>query len=121
QPGVPEDQQYLSSGDTILGEDVLSLDELMERVAKSLDQFTGNGKTGENLNQTIANLRSITDSLNAALGQQRRSLVNIVKNIEGFSASAKNVADHFDQILQANRDEFKEAIHNLKETLEKSN
>ena len=84
QPDTPEEDQRLHSGDTLLGEDSLSLDELMERVAKSLDQFTGNGKTAENLNATIANLRSITDSLNAALGQQRRSLVNIVKNIEGF-------------------------------------
>jgi len=121
QPDIPEEEQRLHSGDTILGEDSLSLDELMERVAKSLDQFTGNGKTAENLNATIANLRSITDSLNAALGQQRRSLVNIVKNIEGFSAYAKSAAAHLDDILTSNKEEFKEAVHELKETLEKSN
>lgn len=119
--GSPEEDQRLHSGDTLAGEDVLSLDELMERVAKSLDQFTGNGKTAENLNATIANLRSITDSLNAALGQQRRALVDIVQNFDGFTAYAKSAAAHLDDILASNKAEIKEAIHNLKETLDKTN
>jgi len=38
----------------------------------------------------MENLRHITDSLNAALGQQRQSLINIVKNVEDFSAHAKS-------------------------------
>lgn len=120
-PGAPEESQRLNNGDTIVGDDVLSLDELMERVAKSLDQFTGGGKTGENFTATIANLRSITDSLNAALGQQRRSLTNIVRNIEEFSAHAKSAAAHLDDVLSSSKEEAKAAIHNLKETLDKTN
>lgn len=119
--GATESDQRLHSGDTIVGKDTLSLDELMERVAKSLDQFTGNGTTGANLSATIANLRSITDSLNAALGQQRTALVNIVKNVESFSREAKEAAAHLNDILASSKEELKEAIHNLKETLEKSN
>ncbi len=121
QEGSPEEDQLVKNEATILGEDVLSLDELMERVAKSLDQFTGNGKTGENLSATIANLRSITDSLNAALGQQRRALVNIVQNVEAFTSSAKSAAAHLDDVLSGSKEEIKQAIHNLKETLDKSN
>src|SRR6185437_14033311 len=119
-PGRSDEEQRLRSGDTIQGEDSLSLDELMERVAKSLDEFTGNGKTGQNFSATVANLRSITDSLNAALGQQRQSLVNIVKNVEGFSAYAKSAAEHLDDVLASSKEEIKTAIHELKETLEKS-
>ena len=93
----------------------------MERVAKSLDDVTGGGKLGSNLNATMANLRSITDSLNAAIGQQRQSLINIVKNIEGFSEHAKSVAEHLDDVMTSSKEEIKSAIHNLKETLDKSN
>ncbi len=121
EPGIPEENQRLHSGDTMMGEDVIDIEELVQRVAKSLDQFTGNGKIGDNLNATIANLRSITDSLNAAVGQQRRQLVNIVNNIEGFSSHAKSVAAHLDDVLKNSKEEIKTAIHNLKETLDKMN
>jgi phospholipid/cholesterol/gamma-HCH transport system substrate-binding protein len=121
ESGIPEDNQRMRSGDTIIGEDAIDIEEMVERVAKTLDQFTGSGKFGENLNATMSNLRSITDSLNAALGQQRRQLVNIVNNIEGFSSHAKSVAAHFDDVMQHSKEEIKLAIHNLKETLEKMN
>ena len=121
EPGIPESDQRIHSGDTIASKDTLSIDELMERVAKSLDDVTGGGKLGSNLNATMENLRHITDSLNAALGQQRQSLVNIVKNVEDFSAHAKSVAEHLDDILTTRSEEIKSAIHNLKETLDKSN
>lgn len=121
QPGLPEDAQRLNSGDTIKGQDTIALDELVERVAKSLDQFTGDGKMAGNLNATLANLRSITDSLNAALGQQRQSLVTIVKNIEGFSSYAKSVGAHLDEILSIGKKDIEIAIHALKDTLERLN
>lgn len=121
EPGLPEDAQRLKSGDTLTGQDALSIDELLERVAKSLDDITGGGALGSNLNATMANLRSITDSLNAALGQQRRSLINIVKNVEDFSTHAKSVAAHLDEVLTQSKEEVKAAIHNLRETLDKSN
>jgi len=121
EPGIPEDDQRLSGGDTLIGEDVIDLEELVERVAKSLDQFTGDGKLGENLSATFSNLRSITDSLNAAIGHQRRQMVNIVNNIEGFSSRAKSVAAHVDDVLTQHKEEIKVAIHNLKETLERMN
>ena len=120
-PATPAEDQELRSGDTIRGQDSLSIDELMEHVAKSLDEVTGGGKLGSNLNATMENLRHITDSLNAALGEQRQSLVNIVKNVEDFSAHAKSVAAHLDDILSSSKEEIKTAIHNLKETMDKSN
>ena len=120
-PDISEEDQRLPSESTIKGQDSLSLDELMERVAKSLDDVTGGGKLGSNLNATMENLRHITDSLNAALGQQRQSLINIVQNIEGFSAHAKSVAEHLDDVMTSSKEEIKSAIHNLKETLDKSN
>jgi phospholipid/cholesterol/gamma-HCH transport system substrate-binding protein len=115
------ESQRVRSGDTLVGEESLSLDELMERVAKSLDDVTDGGKLGSNLNATMANLRSITDSLNAAIGQQRQSMINIVKNTEDFTAYAKSVAAHLDDVLSHSKEEIKEAIHNLRETLDKSN
>jgi len=121
EPGFPAEDQKLKSGDTIKGTDSLSLDELMERVAKSLDDVTGGGKLGSNLNATMENLRHITDSLNAAVGQQRQSLINIVKNFEDFTAHAKSVAANLDDVMQSSKEEIKSAIHNLKETLDKSN
>jgi len=121
EPDIPEEDQRLHSGDSILSKDTLSMDELMERVAKSLDDVTGGGKLGSNLNATMENLRHITDALNAALGQQQQSLINIVKNVEDFSAHAKSVAAHLDDVMTSSTEEVKSAIHNLKETLEKSN
>lgn len=123
-PGHEDDTQTgtpVHNGETLQGEESLSLDELMERVAKSLDDVTGGGKLGQNLNATMANLRSITDSLNAAIGQQRQSMINIVKNTEDFTAYAKSVAAHLDDVLSNSKEEIKEAIHNLKETLDRSN
>jgi phospholipid/cholesterol/gamma-HCH transport system substrate-binding protein len=121
EPGIEEHNQRLHNGDTIVGEDVIDIEELVERVAKSLDSFTGNGKFGDNLNATMSNLRSITDSLNGALGQQRQQLVNIVNNIEGFSSHAKSVAEHFDDIMTHSKQEIEDAIHNLKETVTRMN
>ncbi len=121
EPGGSEEDQKLRSGDTIRGKETLSIDELMERVAKSLDEVTGGGKLGSNLNVTMENLRHITDSLNAAVGQQRQSLVNIVKNFEDFSAHAKSVAAHLDDVLSSSKEEIKSAIHSVKETMDKSN
>ena len=121
EPGTPEEEQVLHNGDSIKGKDTLSIDELMERVAKSLDDVTGGGKLGSNLNATMENFRHISDALNAALGQQRQSLINIVKNAEDFSAHAKSVAEHLDDILKGSKEEIKSAIHNMKETLDKSN
>src|ERR1019366_8121937 len=43
-PAFPDKDQLLHSGDTIVGKDALSIDELLERVAKSLDDVTGGGK-----------------------------------------------------------------------------
>src|SRR5258708_14692555 len=92
----------------------------MERVAKSLDEVTGGGKLGSNLNATMENLRHITDSLNAAVGQQRQALVDIVKNVHDFTVHAKSVAAHLDDILSSSKEEIKTAIHNLNETMGKS-
>jgi phospholipid/cholesterol/gamma-HCH transport system substrate-binding protein len=121
EPGIPEDSQRVQSGDTLMGEDVIDLEELVERVAKSFDSFTGGGKLGDNLNATMSNLRSISDSLNAAIGQQRRQVVNIVNNIEGFTAKAKSVANHLDEVLARSKQDIQVAISNLKESLEKMN
>jgi len=121
EPGTPAQDQRLHSGDTIIGKDTMSIDELMERVAKSLDDVTGGGKLGSNLNATMENLRHITDALNAAVGRQQQSLVNIVKNVEDFSAHAKSVAENLDDVLKNSKEEIRTAIHNLKETLDKSN
>jgi phospholipid/cholesterol/gamma-HCH transport system substrate-binding protein len=121
EPGIPEETQRLDNGATIIGQDVIDLEEMVERVAKAVDGFTGGGKLGDNLNATMANLRAITDSLNAALGQQRRQLVNIVNNIEGFSSHAKSVAAHLDEVLTESKEEIKLAVHNLKETLDRMN
>src|SRR5439155_2848394 len=49
------------------------------------------------------------------------SMINIVKNVEDFSAYAKSVAAHLDDVLSHSKEEIKTAIHNLKETLDKSN
>jgi phospholipid/cholesterol/gamma-HCH transport system substrate-binding protein len=119
--GISEEEQRLKSGDTLNGQESLSIDELMERVAKSLDDITGGGRLGSNLNATMENLRHITDSLNAALGQQQKTLVTIVRNVEDFSTHAKSVAAHLDDILSSKKEEVKLAITNLKETFEKSN
>lgn len=118
---IPDADQRLVSGDTIRGQESLSIDELMERVAKSLDDITGGGKLGANLNATMENLRSITDSLNAAIGQQRRSLISIVKNVDDLTGHFKEVSIHLEDILKSRKEEFKQAITNIKETFDKSN
>jgi len=120
-PESPEESQRVADGETLVGVETLSIDELMERVAKSLDDITGGGALGENLNATMANLKSITNALNAALGRQQQSLVNIVKNVEDFSVHAKSVAANLDDVLKSSKEEIKLAIKNLKETLDKSN
>ena len=66
-------------------------------------------------------MRSITDTLNVAIGHQRREMVDIVRNIDAFTLHAKSVAEHLDDVLSSSKEEIKLAIHNLKEALEKTN
>jgi phospholipid/cholesterol/gamma-HCH transport system substrate-binding protein len=120
-PGIAPESQLLNSGDTINGVEALSLDDLLEQAANSLESITHGGKLGDNLNATMANLRSITDSLNSALGQQRKSLVNIVKNMEGFSSYAKSASAHLDEILSNSKNDIEVVVHTLRDTLERMN
>jgi phospholipid/cholesterol/gamma-HCH transport system substrate-binding protein len=109
-PGKP----FLKDGDTIIGNDSVSLNKLAENVMKQLDKIAKafempeGAAIGENLATTMSNLRKITDSLRSALAEQQDKLVNIVDNINNFT-------DDLAEITRDNKAEMKIAIKNISE------
>ncbi|MGQ0645770.1 MAG: MlaD family protein [Elusimicrobiota bacterium] len=109
----------LSPGDTIQGEPAVSLEDIMKKVSEFFRDDAEDGNPSENLRATFANLRRVSESLNAALGQQERRLVEVVENIHAMSARGRSIAGNVDDIVRDHKDDVKVALQKIRSVSEK--
>lgn len=117
-PGTPEASQ-LKDGDTIYGLPTRSLNDLMEKLSELIDGKDGQPGLGDDLKATMSNLRNVTESLNAAIGQQRRELVDMVENLHAFSADLKGIASDMHEITSSKKADIEAAITKLRSILDR--
>jgi phospholipid/cholesterol/gamma-HCH transport system substrate-binding protein len=107
-PGLPP----LKDGDTIIGNEPVSLNKVVENVMSKIDEivkvFQGpeGAAIGKNLAATITNLRDVTDALRVALADQEGQLVNIVRNLDSFTGDLA-------EISRENKAELKVALASI--------
>ncbi|OGR87231.1 MAG: hypothetical protein A3A86_05210 [Elusimicrobia bacterium RIFCSPLOWO2_01_FULL_60_11] len=117
-PGTPEAPR-LKDGDTLYGESKQTLDTLVEKISDILGGKDGKSGIGDDLKATIANLRSVTDSLNHAIGKQRDELKDMVSNFHQFSADLKGIASDVHEVTTARKADIDASIARLKSILER--
>ena len=110
--GSPE-KPVLKDGDTLQGIEPISFDKVMTDLMEQLDAFTapfkgqGMKNIGQNLSDTLENLKKVSDTLKATIADHEERINDIVKNVDIFS---KNMAD----ITSDNKDDVRAAIKDIK-------
>lgn len=118
QPGTPEAAR-LKDGDTLYGDKTKSLTDLVEKLSELIEGKEGKPGIGDDLKATMSNLRSITDSLNAAIGKQKADLVDIVRNLHDFTADLKGMASDLHEVTSSKKEEIEASITKLKSILDR--
>jgi phospholipid/cholesterol/gamma-HCH transport system substrate-binding protein len=108
----------LKDGDTVEGVTPLSFDKVIENAMDQLhvimEAFKGTeGKNiGQNLAETLDNVRKISETLKVALYDQQDKVTNIVSNVNTFT-------EDMAEITGDNKENIKVAIANIKTVSEK--
>lgn len=118
EPGTV-DQSQLKEGDTLYGSAGKSLDDVMEKLSELIDGKEGQAGLGDNLIATMANLRSITDSINRAIGQRDSELQEMVLNLHQFTADLKGVASDLHDLTSSKKEDIQVAITKMRSLLER--
>lgn len=117
-PGTPEAPQ-LKDGDTLYGEKSKSLNDLIAKLSEVIEGKEGETGVASDLKTTMRNLRSITDSLNAAIGLQRNELIGMVKNLHQFTVDLKGAAADIHGLTTAKKEDIEVALTKLRSLLER--
>jgi len=97
QPGSPE-KARLKDGDILYGDVARSFSDLMDK---------------------LANLRSVSDSLNQAIGLQKQELTELVKNLNEFTVDLKGMASDLHHITSTKKEDIEVSITKLRSLLER--
>lgn len=117
-PGTLESRR-LKDGDTIVGEKTKSLNDLMEKLSDLIEGKEGKPGIGDHLQLTVANLRSITDALNAAIGLQKNQLVDIVDNLHQFSVDLKGATSDLHAVISSKKVDIETSLTKLRSILDR--
>ncbi len=117
-PGTPEAAR-LKDGDTLYGKPLKTLDQLIEKISEIVEGKDGKSGIGGDLGASMANIRSITSSLNYAIGLQREELKQMVLNFHDMSADLKGIARDFHEVTSARKADIDAAIVHMKSILER--
>lgn len=117
-PGTPESTR-LKDGDTLFGQSLKTLDQLIEKISEIVEGKDGKNGAGSDFRATLSNLRSITDSLNSAIGRQRDEIKDMVSNFHRFSEDLKGIASDFHEVTSARKGDIDASIARLKSILER--
>jgi phospholipid/cholesterol/gamma-HCH transport system substrate-binding protein len=146
-PGTPEAPDMPPGGQIVHVYDANNVQEIfdsLQRITREIEDVTKslsttlNGEKGSiagiveslqktvdvggvTLNQALDNLRELTGTMNASVGQQKESFQEIVENVRQASGEAARALDRVDKILGANETELKENVHSVQEALDKIN
>lgn len=116
--GGPE-APVLTEKDVIEGDKTFTFDEVMTKLGEFFRDDPVHGNASDNLKTSIANLRRVSDSLAAAMGDQKQEMVEIVRNVRDLSASAKNVAGHLEEITSGHKEDVKVALAKIRSVSER--
>lgn len=118
QPGSPE-KKRLNDGDILYGDIARSFSDLMDKLADLVEGKDGKGGVGDDLKTTFANLRSVSDSLNAAIGLQKKELTELVRNLNEFTVDLKGMASDLHHITSTKKEDIEVSITKLRSLLER--
>ncbi|OGR80024.1 MAG: hypothetical protein A3I11_05395 [Elusimicrobia bacterium RIFCSPLOWO2_02_FULL_39_32] len=118
QPGSPE-KARLKDGDILYGDVARSFSDLMDKLADLVEGKDGKGGIGDDLKITFANLRSVSDSLNQAIGLQKQELTELVKNLNEFTVDLKGMASDLHHITSTKKEDIEVSITKLRSLLER--
>ena len=65
----------------IEGDPTFTFDEVMTKLGEFFKDDPVHGNASDNLKTAIANLRKVSDSLASAMGDQKKEMVEIVRNV----------------------------------------
>jgi phospholipid/cholesterol/gamma-HCH transport system substrate-binding protein len=114
-PGSPK----LEEGDVIRGDPTFTFDEVMTKLGEFFEEDPVNGNVSDNLRTSVANLRRVTDSLNAAMGDQKKEMVEIVRNVRDLSDHARVVARDLREITTERKEDVKAALAKIRSVSER--
>ncbi len=117
-PGTPEAAK-VKDGDTVYGATTRSLSDLIDKMSELVEGKNGKPGIGDDLKATMSNLRSVTDSLNFAIGMQRDEIKGIVKNLHSFTVDLKGLASDMHEITSEKKADIEMAITKLRSVLER--
>lgn len=104
--GSPQ-EPLLQPGDTIEGAQGMSFNDILRRVGEFFKEDPATGNAADNLRQTIANFRQVSQALANSIGQQEEQMTEIVENIRALSAHAKQVAANLQDITDDHKVDVK--------------
>jgi len=114
-----ETEPLLKPGSVIQGEEVVSFDDIMKKVGEFFKEDPVHGNPAENVKATLANLRRVSESLNAAMGQQEERMVEIVRNIQSLTAHIDNISKNVDNIVVDKKEDIKVALEKIRSVSER--
>lgn len=109
----------LPSGSTIKGESAASLNQMISKISGLFEEDPQYGSAVDNLKATLANIRQVSDTLAAALGNHPKDIESIVQNIKELTENAKVFTAHLREISTEKKDDVKIALTKFKEIGEK--
>jgi phospholipid/cholesterol/gamma-HCH transport system substrate-binding protein len=116
-------EPILKDGAVIEGNTPYSMENILDKLMKSVDSFLG-GMGGEKeggITKIIKNLEGITDKLNKGLGENESDVRSIVEDMRDTMASLKSASANIDSLIGNNKQVLQKDIDNLSSALEKMN
>lgn len=114
-----EDEPLLKDGDTILGVEPISYDEVInklmagvDRLGETIESFGIEKGFGEDLRDAIENIKEISQKINLAIGPEEE-LRDTVKNFGEFSDNVRKLAKNLNQVVEENRENLKKTLGGL--------
>lgn len=119
------DKPFLKEGDTIVGIDPVSMDKMLSEALESIQTMIESFKSrdgknlGENLSETVANLKDITGTLRKAITAQEQKVIDIVSNVNSLTKKIDRLAGNLDGIVADGKTDLRATIANLRSISEK--
>lgn len=112
-PGT-SDQPKLKDGDSIEGIEAGGLQAIATKLSRLFERNDKYGDAIENLQESIANIRNVTRSLNTAMGNHAAEMEQIVLNVRDLTESAKIFTSDLQEITSERKDDVKVALEKFR-------
>jgi phospholipid/cholesterol/gamma-HCH transport system substrate-binding protein len=114
-PGTPR----LGPDEVLQGDPAFTFDQVMLKLGEFFRDDPVNGSASENLKDSLANLRRVTETLSSAIGDQKQDMVEIIHNVRELSDRAKKVAANMEEITSEHKEDIKVALAKIRSVSER--